>query len=268
MSFWFLSIFSSNFVMEICKSWDISRLFSYMISPSLESIPAKEDKVISFCTPFSVTTELSESTNWEFSLSISTECSGSNTEWFSFSVSMEVSVLTYCELSPFSVSTAILVSANSFSVSTEAVDEMTLSVLVVVPLRKSMKQARETTLKIQESLSPTVVTNIAKRYISFTKESSKNTIYSKKNTPTHSWQLMYVVDGVPASTSTKRQSKTGQVQHRLHSKYIHSALAAQNCTAQKHNSACRSAPIVVSRGKGTGNTNQYTQGYNTRDTSS
>ena len=53
--------------MEVCNS----HLFSHMISPSLESIPAKEDKVISFCTPFSVTTELSESTNWESSLSIS-----------------------------------------------------------------------------------------------------------------------------------------------------------------------------------------------------
>ena len=180
MSFWFLSIFSSKFVMGECKSWDVSRLFSYMISLSLESIPAKEDKVISFCTPFSVTTELSESTNWEFSLSISTECSGSNSECFSLSVSTEVSVQTHSEIYPFSVSTAILGSANSFSVPTEAVDEMTLSVFVVVPLRKSMKQARETTLEIQESLSPKVVTNIAKRYISFTKESSQKLYIQRK----------------------------------------------------------------------------------------
>ena len=56
--------------------------------------------------------------------------------------------------------------------------------------RRTATQARETTLKIQESLSPKVVTNIAKRYISFTKESiKKKTIYSKKNTPTRSWQL-------------------------------------------------------------------------------
>ena len=101
MSRWFLSIFAFNLAMEVCKSWAISRLFSCMISPSLESIPAKADKVISFCTPLSVTTGFSGSTNWEFSLSISTECSGSSFECFSLSVSTDVSVLTHSDYPHF-----------------------------------------------------------------------------------------------------------------------------------------------------------------------
>ena len=56
---------------------------------------------------------------------------------------------------------------------------MTLSGFVI-PLRKSMKHARKTTLNIQESISPTVVTNIAKRYISFTNDSSKKTHIQRK----------------------------------------------------------------------------------------
>ena len=123
-----------------------------------------------------------------------------------------------------------------------------------------MERARKTTLKIQESLSPKVVTNIAKRYISLTKESiQKNNIFKEKhaNAQLTTHVRTSVVDGVPASRSTKRQVKDGTSPTRTSQQ--HSALAAQNCTAQKHNSACRSAPIVVSSGKGTGNTNQYTQ---------
>ena len=214
-----------------------------MISPSLESIPAKEDKVISFCKPFSVTTELSESTNWEFSLSISTECSGSNSECFSFSVSTEVSVLTHSELSPFSVSTAILVSANSFSVTTEAVDEMTLSFLpsyrYASPWNVREKQPwkfRKVSLQKSSSISQNVTLVLRKnstRILCIQRKTRQRAVDSRPHV------RRWCVDGVPASTSTIRPSKTEQVQQGLYSKYIHSALAAQNCTAQKHNSACR-----------------------------
>ena len=99
--------------------------------------------------------------------------------------------------------------------------------LVVVPLRNSMKQASKTTLeiqeRIQESLSPKVVTNIAKRYIRIQQEYY---IFKEKHTNAQlTTHVRTSVVGIPASTSTKRQLKTEQVQHGLHSEYIqHSQL--------------------------------------------